>query len=473
MDAICQSLHHYVSDPTQHNAQSLESILNDAIRRTLNDNAFRSQLGCSADFWKHTHQALGLHTTASTFTFHQVCVIALLKLSRNAVAHERVNQQLAIAYGILHDTEKLMVPNLQNYEEQAILLLRVGTQAVCNMLTGNDLDLEKIWKEWMRDADRGRLYCQLLNMNDETIMMSTLVLVLNCIKRSPERCRLMIKSKTGRTMLYAILDDMDRLHSQEHNKNFELGYAIVSELMDNGHFVDLYRSIESQDDAPGRLTMLIKLLDSKIHADSSQGIPGFMAHKELRKLAKLVTQFCHQGVAALEAAHQGDDADADTLSGTYTSLVLVLQMTSSLLTRECADPEFSAMLGEEKALPAVIDLLRHCETVQTTSFQYVKRDSVRLIGALCYHNRQMQDETREQGGIPLVLAQCKIDDANPYIREYAVLAIRNILEENDANQALIAELQPMQAVQTPELDEMGLETRLEDGKVKIVKKVGP
>lgn len=59
------------------------------------------------------------------------------------------------------------------------------------------------------------------------------------------------------------------------------------------------------------------------------------------------------------------------------------------------------------------------------------------------------------------------------IREYAVLAIRNILEENDANQALIAELQPMQAVQTAELNEMGLETRLEDGKVKIVKKMEP
>lgn len=104
--------------------------------------------------------------------------------------------------------------------------------------------------------------------------------------------------------------------------------------------------------------MLIKLLDSKIHADSSQGIPGFMGHKELRRLAKLVTQLCHQGVAALQAAHQGDDADADTLSGTYTSLVLVLQMTSSLLARECPDPEFPAMLAEEEVLPAVIGKAR-------------------------------------------------------------------------------------------------------------------
>lgn len=60
----------------------------------------RSQLGCSADFWKHTHQALGLHTTNHTSTStpmsHHACTIALLKLSRNAVAHERVNQQLAM-----------------------------------------------------------------------------------------------------------------------------------------------------------------------------------------------------------------------------------------------------------------------------------------------------------------------------------------------------------------------------------------
>lgn len=35
--------------------------------------------------------------------------------------------------------------------------------------------------------------------------------------------RLMVKSKTGRAMLSAILSDMERLHSNEHNKNFELG----------------------------------------------------------------------------------------------------------------------------------------------------------------------------------------------------------------------------------------------------------
>lgn len=53
------------------------------------------------------------------------------------------------------------------------------------------------------------------------------------------------------------------------------------------------------------------------------------------------------------------------------------------------------------------------------------------------------------------------------IREYAVLALRNILEDNVENQELIAEMKPLEAVQTDELAEMGLRPRLIDGKVKL------
>lgn len=50
-----------------------------------------------------------------------------------------------------------------------------------------------------------------------------------------------------------------------------------------------------------------------------------------------------------------------------------------------------------------------------------------------------------------------------------MLALRNILQDNDENQKLIAELQPIEAVQTPELTEMGLKARLVDAKVKLEK----
>lgn len=56
------------------------------------------------------------------------------------------------------------------------------------------------------------------------------------------------------------------------------------------------------------------------------------------------------------------------------------------------------------------------------------------------------------------------------LREHAVLAIRHMLQDNDENQTLIAEMEPLQAVQTDDLSDMGLTARLENGKVKLSKK---
>lgn len=56
------------------------------------------------------------------------------------------------------------------------------------------------------------------------------------------------------------------------------------------------------------------------------------------------------------------------------------------------------------------------------------------------------------------------------LREYATLALRNVMEDNLENQSLISELQPQEIVQTEELKEMGLSTELmQDGKVRIKK----
>lgn len=56
------------------------------------------------------------------------------------------------------------------------------------------------------------------------------------------------------------------------------------------------------------------------------------------------------------------------------------------------------------------------------------------------------------------------------LREYATVALGNVMEENDENQTLLAELKPIEAVQTDELSQLGLTPELlESGKVRINK----
>ncbi|CCM05403.1 uncharacterized protein FIBRA_07619 [Fibroporia radiculosa] len=79
----------------------------------------------------------------------------------------------------------------------------------------------------------------------------------------------------------------------------------------------------------------------------------------------------------------------------------------------------------------------------SVGFSYVKRDLVRLLGILSSNNRGVQDRVRACGGIPVVMNLCVVDDQNPYMKEHAILALRNLLHENKENQAVVHEIQPV------------------------------
>ncbi|KAG0046810.1 hypothetical protein BGZ89_005187 [Linnemannia elongata] len=98
---------------------------------------------------------------------------------------------------------------------------------------------------------------------------------------------------------------------------------------------------------------------------------------------------------------------------------------------------------------------------QDSFFIGLKRDIVRLIGNLAYRSRHVQDRIRSCNGLIVMLSQCNIDDANPYLREYAILAMKNILTGNPQNQALIEELQPIEAVDHPALEEARITAKLD------------
>ncbi|KAF8943691.1 hypothetical protein BGZ47_005153 [Haplosporangium gracile] len=108
-------------------------------------------------------------------------------------------------------------------------------------------------------------------------------------------------------------------------------------------------------------------------------------------------------------------------------------------------------------------VLSNTSTVQgqDSFFVGLKRDIVRLIGNLAYRSRHVQDRIRSCNGLIVMLSQCNIDDANPYLREYAILAMKNILTGNPENQALIEELQPIEAVDHPALQEARITAKLD------------
>ncbi|KAJ3074206.1 hypothetical protein HDU98_011863 [Podochytrium sp. JEL0797] len=83
----------------------------------------------------------------------------------------------------------------------------------------------------------------------------------------------------------------------------------------------------------------------------------------------------------------------------------------------------------------------------------MKGDSVKVLSSISFRCKVAQDEVRRVGGIPVLLSHCIIDDTNPFIKEWAVFAIRNLCEGNMENQLLI---ESMEAQGLPEGQNEGL-----------------
>ncbi|OQR91710.1 hypothetical protein THRCLA_08898 [Thraustotheca clavata] len=111
-----------------------------------------------------------------------------------------------------------------------------------------------------------------------------------------------------------------------------------------------------------------------------------------------------------------------------------------------------------------------------------KSAGIRVIGNLVHRNTAVQDLMRECGGIEVLLNRymkfflyflvyrvisCNIDETNPMIREWALVALRHVCEGCEANQEYIKALAPQGVHSTIDLSQMGAKAVVENNKVKL------
>ncbi|KAK7256682.1 hypothetical protein RIF29_30138 [Crotalaria pallida] len=90
-----------------------------------------------------------------------------------------------------------------------------------------------------------------------------------------------------------------------------------------------------------------------------------------------------------------------------------------------------------------------------------RRDIVAIIGNCVYRRKQAQDEIRYRNGILLLLQQCVTDDDNPFLREWGIWSVRNMLEGNEENQRIVAELELQGSANVPEIAALGLRVEVD------------
>lgn len=213
----------------------------------------------------------------------------------------------------------------------------------------------------------------------------------------------------------------------------------------------------------------ITLLDitiAKVMADeplARDAVPVFLSHAQL--LASTFVDQC-KVVLKLTSEQQAEDEEALV---TIRLLDVLCEMTAN-----------SDLLGYLQVYPGllerVVDLLRLVRVAGMDSMSIfstcghmkaegsvsnmaegLKSHLIRLIGNMCYKNRDNQDKVSEMDGIPLILDSCSPDDRNPFLTQWVVYAIRNLTEDNSQNQDLIAKMEEQGLADTSLLKKMGFE----------------
>lgn len=204
-------------------------------------------------------------------------------------------------------------------------------------------------------------------------------------------------------------------------------------------------------------------------------------------------------LAVLEVAREGYTAAAGCGSGCGSALPTRLPATDvlgyslTILRDVCAweDPElgteahlvdsllssglleFTLTALGELGPPSVVRKSGPSATAgpaKACPYEGFRRDIVSVIANCLHRRKRAQDEVRERSGIFLLMQQCVVDDGNPFLREWGLLAIRNLLEGNAENQREVSELQLQGPVDTPEITGLGLKVEVDEksGRAKLV-----
>ncbi|XP_056653596.1 ataxin-10 isoform X1 [Monodelphis domestica] len=343
-------------------------------------------------------------------------------------------------------------------QESKLTAFRCGLQFLGNAVAGNEASQRILWKDAFPD-----LFLACLSYPDEKIVTYSCMILFTCL--NSER----LKDLQSRNLTIALRV----VEAYQKQADAEWAFLIISDyLLKIPELVNsLYAKLSHQE----RVTLL-DLMIAKLVGDeplTSEDIAAFLSHAGF-----VASKFQEKCKSVLKLASTGHSDDEEALT-TIRLLHVLCEMSANcdLL------PSLQAFPGLLKTAVETLKMThlagRQTPNVFTTS-PCVRGDGdisspvagfksylIRLIGNLCYKDKNNQDKVYQLDGIPLILDSCSIDDNNPFLNQWVVYAIRNLTEQNKRNQELIAKMENHGLADTAMLKKMGLEVEQQDRKLTL------
>ncbi|KAJ1648633.1 Ataxin-10 [Coemansia asiatica] len=394
---------------------------------------------------------------------------------RNAAAMDKANQVAARKHAVVDDIKETIAA-MTTRELVWTEAMKCGTaaaQALSNIVTGNkELQLYLMESELLscnssvidkKKDPEDSVYWHLLSSASGNTRMAGLVLLLNSIKVNSALARLLCSSDNGRL----IAQKIGQMFGDDVNDESEaktILYVLLAQFIENGCLADLLTETPTLD-----MFGLVEALAVYCNENKDLGVilndPSvYMLLQSLSGILKSTHRVLglvwDSKPATVAVADSNSPIDTDYLVSTHRSMAATLSALG-LLTTDCSAEAVDQMI--QSGIPhRVIELLgllsTHLPRIESAKDQQdmsrqllsedsvtkqlfmFKRDLIRIIGNLAHRHTTAQNLIRDLDGLALVLDHMKIDDNHPFIKEYAIVALKSLLQGNTENQDFIRKM---------------------------------
>ncbi|CAH0519224.1 unnamed protein product [Peronospora belbahrii] len=450
---------------------------------------------------------------------------AVCRFLRNACVASCDNQDacldaglIKIAYDIVLSCCFWMDVEDEAVKDRVVLLAHVTLQFFVNSVTGNNKNQATVWKLFFPDVFQKVLVeCH----QHRNVVAFTVALILNCVNSNStvtfeveevatRRAELVCARTLVITILHRCIVRPQKLDALLPNglqidgqdPAFEWICVLFGVLFRAGHTGDLYNAIGAHMLSklwscvtPEQLILLrmFTMLAISVAEPTSTAATQEVHGKYVQLLSEGAFEFVKSTWISIVTT--SDDDRPDEADGVRKRMWIELENEAKLMlldglgeltvghTRLNAERTRELLLSLAQELHRAWELGRRNpashrapgSTLQLqTSGEPVGYRSrlIRVIGNLCFRHTGHQDLMRDNGYLPLLLSHCNIDETNPFIREWSLVALRNLCEGNEANQSYINNLRPqrMDAASYTALDKAKACAHFEeDGAVKLTK----
>jgi len=337
---------------------------------------------------------------------------------------------------------------------QITKIKRLSLQFLGNLIAGNDA---------CQDALRERIFpdiaLKLLKTVPETLTDIVCMIIYNVVHRRPK----IWDSKEAMVLLPTVISVVSTSDS-------EWGLLIVEHVLKEGKFSDIYNHLGSYHQ---QRLVLLDVFQAYLN-DGNCPIP--------ESTIIFLSDVYKESTTVLQSISVADEEKMQEVDDICRHINLN-QMLLRILCSASSAQKYKRIAEDQSLLDSVVNRLldlsiyskntrdsKPTDFIQWNDMMGLKRDLVRLIGNLCYNNKKNQDRVRELGGILAILDNCRIDDQNPYIGQWAVLAIRNLCDNNLENQRLISNIEQQGKIDHSSYKDLGIDLSAVDRRIRISSK---